>query len=627
MTDQLHPQARLRHALVTPARDEAESLRRLAASIAAQTQRPAEWIIVDDGSEDGTAETAAELAEGIEWIKVLRLPPGRGRLAEGRRQGRDLHALEAGFAVATSRPQLVTKLDADVSLPPDYLERVGAAFAADPELGIASGSRCEPVDGTWRQRHLTGTSVEAQARTYRYECWCDVTPLEPRLGWDGVDEVTAILHGWRTLVIRELRFRHHRNIGDREGRLRARLAEGEAAHYMGYRISYLAARAAWHAREELAALAIPVGYLLSGVRRRSRCPDPAVRAHVRRRQSPRRLLRTWAEARGRPAEVERPDLLMVCSGGGHLMDLLALREAWGSRSRVWISLDRADVLSLLDDERVLLAHGPTNRNVPNLLRNLRMAWQVLDGVRPRVVLTSGAGVAVPFAWVAWLRGARVVYLECAGRVDRPSLSGRMIAPIASRTYAQWPELAELWPAAAYAGNVLQLPRERPDAGAGRAGGIFVTVGTNEARFDRLVRAAAVLAEGERVVLQRGSSRLDAPCTDCRDFMTYQEICDRVREARVVVTHAGVGSICVALQHGKRPIVVPRLKAFGEAVDDHQLQFARRLAAQGLVCLVEDAADLPAAVASAVVSPVRLPEPDPDLRVEIGAAVGELLAAA
>jgi UDP-N-acetylglucosamine transferase subunit ALG13 len=201
----------------------------------------------------------------------------------------------------------------------------------------------------------------------------------------------------------------------------------------------------------------------------------------------------------------------------------------------------------------------------------------------------------------------------------------MIAPIASRTYAQWPELADRWRSAIYAGNVLQLPPERAGAETQTAGGVFVTVGTNETRFDRLVEAAGRLVpEGERVVLQRGSSGLGAPGTDCHDFMTYQEICDHVRAARVVVTHAGVGSVAVALHHGKRPIVVPRLRRFGEAVDDHQLLFARRLAGLGLAQVVEDPADLPSAIAAAGGDAVSMPDPDPDLRLAIGAVVSELL---
>ena len=74
-------------------------------------------------------------------------------------------------------------------------------------------------------------------------------------------------------------------------------------------------------------------------------------------------------------------------------------------------------------------------------------------MRPTVVLTTGAGVAVPFAWVARIRGAKVVYVESLSRIDGPSLSYRLIAPIAERQYVQWPELAQLRPRARFVGNV------------------------------------------------------------------------------------------------------------------------------------------------------------------------------
>lgn len=99
------------------------------------------------------------------------------------------------------------------------------------------------------------------------------------------------------------------------------------------------------------------------------------------------------------------------------------------------------------------AHSPTNRNVPNLARNVWLALRVVPRLRPRVVLTTGAGVAVPFAWVARLLGARVVFVESLTRIDRPSLTYRLLRPAVSRTYVQWPELAEALPEARFRGTV------------------------------------------------------------------------------------------------------------------------------------------------------------------------------
>jgi beta-1,4-N-acetylglucosaminyltransferase len=156
---------------------------------------------------------------------------------------------------------------------------------------------------------------------------------------------------------------------------------------------------------------------------------------------------------------ERADVLLVCSTGGHLLQLLALRGAWADFSRAWVTFDKTDARSLLAGERVVFAHGPTNRNfgllaVRNLLRNLLGAVRLLRVVRPRVVLTTGAGVAVPYAWIGRALGARVVYVESLTRIERPSLSCRLIAPVASRIYAQWPELTEAVPRSRYLGSVV-----------------------------------------------------------------------------------------------------------------------------------------------------------------------------
>jgi UDP-N-acetylglucosamine:LPS N-acetylglucosamine transferase len=118
-----------------------------------------------------------------------------------------------------------------------------------------------------------------------------------------------------------------------------------------------------------------------------------------------------------------------------------------------VTFDAADTRALLGAEEVVHAHSPTNRNVPNLVRNVWLALRVVPRLRPRVVLTTGAGVAVPFAWVARLLGARVVFVESLTRIDRPSLTYRLLRPAVSRTYVQWPELQDAIPDARFCGTV------------------------------------------------------------------------------------------------------------------------------------------------------------------------------
>ena len=287
----------LSHALVTPARDDAARLAALAPTVVGQTLRAAAWVIVDDGSNDETAQVARELADDYPWIVLVSTGRGQEGLHQGRWEGRVLLSLQRGLCALPGPVDLITKLDADLTLPLDYFERLVAAFVADRHLGMASGTRFELEDGLWEPRHLTGSAVAAQCRTYRLACWEAVQPLEPHLGWDGVDEARAVLKGWRTRVVPGVSFRHYRPMGTRDGsRLRARTAEGVAAHYMGYRPSYLMVRSLWHARRDPSALGMLWGWATAAARREPRCED-TVRAYVRRQQSARHFARRLREVR------------------------------------------------------------------------------------------------------------------------------------------------------------------------------------------------------------------------------------------------------------------------------------------------------------------------------------------
>jgi UDP-N-acetylglucosamine transferase subunit ALG13 len=122
--------------------------------------------------------------------------------------------------------------------------------------------------------------------------------------------------------------------------------------------------------------------------------------------------------------------------------------------------------------------------------------------------------------------------------------------------------------------------------------ILITTGISGAPFDRLLEVVERLETDEPVVVQHGPSQIRPSGALCVAFLTFEELSEHVARASKVVTHAGAGSVLLALAHGKRPIVTPRLKAFAEAVDDHQLTFGRHLAGAGLVTLSEDPADIP-----------------------------------
>jgi biofilm PGA synthesis N-glycosyltransferase PgaC len=281
---------------VTPARNERGNLARLAEAMLAQRHRPAAWVIVDDASDDGTAELAAALARDHDWISATSWTEGSASpLARGRREGRDLLALRWGIARLPGPVGVVVKVDADVSFAPDYFERLVGAFEAEPELGIASGACWEPTRRGWRRNNVVESHPHGATRAYRWACVEDLMALEPKMGWDGLDEVRVGLRGYRTRTIVDVPFRHHRPEGGRErGRLHANVIKGQTSWYMGYRPSYLLLRALYRARHDPAAPAMVWGYAAAAVSRAARCPDPRLIARLREQQRLRVVLRRGA---------------------------------------------------------------------------------------------------------------------------------------------------------------------------------------------------------------------------------------------------------------------------------------------------------------------------------------------
>ena len=166
-----------------------------------------------------------------------------------------------------------------------------------------------------------------------------------------------------------------------------------------------------------------------------------------RRTGPTEHMKTIANhlaSESRPWKSRRT-VLFVCSSGGHLAQLLVLEPWWADHNTHWVTFDLPDARSRLGEDGFSAAHYPTTRNVVNAARNYRLAVRVLGELRPDVVISNGAGVAVPFFIEARRRRIPTVYLEVYDRVDTPTLTGRLVAPLCTSFLVQWPQQLESYP--------------------------------------------------------------------------------------------------------------------------------------------------------------------------------------
>lgn len=145
---------------------------------------------------------------------------------------------------------------------------------------------------------------------------------------------------------------------------------------------------------------------------------------------------------------------LVCSSGGHLLQLYRLQPWWEKHERLWVTFRKPDSLSLLAGEEVAWAYHPTTRNLVNMFRNLGLAWRVMLRYRPDLVVSSGAGVAFPFFIIARLLGIKTVYVEVYDRIDLPTLTGKLCYPLSNLFLLQWEEQRRFYPRGQVIGRLL-----------------------------------------------------------------------------------------------------------------------------------------------------------------------------
>jgi glycosyltransferase involved in cell wall biosynthesis len=229
---------RRRLVVISPCRDEARFLPLTLKSVAAQTEPPALWLIVDDGSRDATPELAARYAAEYPWIKVLR----RSR-AGGRQLGPGVvAAFNAGLSHLGDEPyEVIAKLDCDLEFGPDCFARILARFD-DPRVGLAGGTTRLKVGDKLVSERYAPYHVGGQNKFYRRQCFLDIGGLQPVYGWDILDETDARRHGWLTVSAPDITLIHHRLQGSSFGGLKGRVIWGQGAYAIGSHPLFAVAR-------------------------------------------------------------------------------------------------------------------------------------------------------------------------------------------------------------------------------------------------------------------------------------------------------------------------------------------------------------------------------------------------
>jgi poly-beta-1,6-N-acetyl-D-glucosamine synthase len=197
------------YVLITPARNEAEFIERTIQSVVAQTLRPLKWVIVSDGSTDGTDETVGKYSHAHPWIQLIRMPERRERHFAGK-----VEAFNAGRANVASVPyDIIGNLDADVTFDEDYFEFLMTKFAQDPGLGVA-GTAFSEDSLQYDYRFTNIEHVSGQIQLFRTQCFDQIGGYVPRKlgGIDWVAVTTARMKGWRTRTFPERIFVHHRQM-------------------------------------------------------------------------------------------------------------------------------------------------------------------------------------------------------------------------------------------------------------------------------------------------------------------------------------------------------------------------------------------------------------------------------
>jgi glycosyltransferase involved in cell wall biosynthesis len=296
----------LSYVVITPARNEAEFIAATIESVLAQTVRPLAWMIVSDGSTDGTDEIVLRYTAQHPWIRLIRMPERRERHFGGK-----AHAFNAGYEQVRTLPfDVVANLDADISVDPDYFAYLLAKLADDSNLGVAGTPFQEGSNPIYDYRFVNIEHVSGACQLFRRQCLEQIGGYTPVKGGcvDHIAVLTARMNGWKTRTFTDRVCRHHRTMGTAQaGVLLARFRNGAKDYAIGNHPLWQVCRTAYQATRTpflVGGVMVGLGYLWAFIRRAERPVSKELMAFQRREQM-QRLRRTLGVGTGSAPRLPR----------------------------------------------------------------------------------------------------------------------------------------------------------------------------------------------------------------------------------------------------------------------------------------------------------------------------------
>jgi glycosyltransferase involved in cell wall biosynthesis len=284
----------LAYVLITPARNEARFLQGTIDSVATQTVRPMKWVIVSDGSTDGTDEIVKRSMEAHPWIELVQMPPRRERHFAGK-----VLAFNAGYdRVKHLDYDVIASLDADISFDSEYFEFLLGKLANDPALGLAGTPFKDGDRPIYDYRFVNIEHVSGACQVFRRACFEDIAGYRALKGGaiDYVAVISSRMKGWKTRTFTEKICQHHREMGTAQhGQLRARFKAGQKDYRVGYHPLWEIFRSVYQMSKSpfiLSGAALGFGYAWAAIQRVERPVSPEM-VEFQRREQMERLRRVF----------------------------------------------------------------------------------------------------------------------------------------------------------------------------------------------------------------------------------------------------------------------------------------------------------------------------------------------